>query len=509
MKLLNYSRGLDILYFFSLYVLCVFTIYFTPDEISTIFLILLCILFLFSKNKYFWLFLIFALSDPPGGLFPNPSYNYSIFIIKNPIFVSFPEIIIYLSFILAIFKRIKTPNFYYRPFLLLIFYYIFLLLYTLALGTSLRQFLEVFKQSLPLTLIYTIPRLMPDEKEWTKFFNLLFFFVIVSFLLQILQIGLGYPPANLLGTDFQEVPGYSLRVYTDEFDITKYQDNPIRPGISYFIILTAFYGSMFYLMLKKKSINRNYLIFILLICYIQILLSATRGWIIAFSVSLVIFLFIQVRLRIKYNTLIRYLFFTGIILFFLLQNTFILNQLSGVRNRLFSLEYLVEGDESAGGTLHRIDEYTPQLLDKFMENPVFGWAFSNEFYKYNNKHVGYANLLMNIGIVGMLFFVYLWYQMITRPFKINKFIVQENPYKGSLHILLIGFFCIFIIHNSSSQQFSYLIGWKGSAFLLTVFLSFSNFLMSSALNWEYFFRTNTYPHMIQEKRQGSVGEIII
>ena len=81
-------------------------------------------------------------------------------------------------------------------------------------------------------------------------------------------------------------------------------------------------------------------------------------------------------------------------------------QILQVVERTLTMEDLAKGDLTAGGSLSRLTERGPRVMKKFYEQPVLGYGFSEEYYKFLDGHVGNQSLLLNGGIIGFIIISY-------------------------------------------------------------------------------------------------------
>ena len=76
-------------------------------------------------------------------------------------------------------------------------------------------------------------------------------------------------------------------------------------------------------------------------------------------------------------------------------------------SRVITVEKVIEGDITGGGTISRYDIRAPKVMEGFFSSSVvFGAGFSNHYYKYSDGHVGYHNILLNAGLTGSFIFLY-------------------------------------------------------------------------------------------------------
>jgi O-antigen ligase len=179
------------------------------------------------------------------------------------------------------------------------------------------------------------------------------------------------------------------------------------------------------------------------------------------------------------NINVKYLALISILLIFILSSIVISPSVSRTFeyaiNRISTLESIVQGDLTAEGTLSRITDRSPRVLDKFSERPLTGFGFSNEYSDYADVHVGNETLLLKGGIIGYFFMLLLMFNFNIKLFKRNVILTNANPYKKSLYIFIIGFIGFFIIHSSSGYIFNYGIDFnRGMAITVIMLFTFAD-----------------------------------
>jgi hypothetical protein len=323
--------------------------------------------------------------------------------------------------------------------------------------------------------------LMPKHEDWLRFFRILFILLVISVATQILSIFLARPPAVLLGIDFQPVMDYGPKVYSNAAG----DPSQLRPISSSHVSLIALMGSMFYILYRVKTFNKTWLFIILYLASFSIFITATRGWFIAYFVMMVLFMILGGR------NLKRFTQFTIIML--VISNIMFLSprirdHLKSSFIRIETVEEISKGDLTAGGTDARIKEYSPSVMAKFYESPIIGWGFSNVYSDNTNGHVGNQALLLNVGLIGYLLFIYFWYSICSIPFKTRRNLPPGNPFRNSLLVIPIIFFGYFIIHTTSGQLFQYAVGFQYGVSQM-FFYAFANFYIIAAI--ELNLKTNT------------------
>lgn len=422
--------------------------------------------------------------DPPGGLFPE-DFNYGLPIIRGAN-LRFIELFVYVAFFKALNQQNKFHSVFRKPYQLFVLLTILLLVYTLLLNPFSLSFVVTIKWLFVWSLVYSIPKLINTEDEWIFFFRMAFIIVFIAFSSQLLQLVLGYSPAYLLGTNFNPLMESGQGAFVLSKTNTGLNDlTEIRPISSSFIILIALTGAMFFLQYRRKIFQKGYLYSVLIISYLSILLTATRGWFIAFS--LVLFLYFTFIHKIKRIATISIL--AVVLIPLLLSVPLIQKQLKSSFKRLSTIESVAQGDLSAGGTNARND-YSRDLFNLWIEKPVLGWGFSDFYKKNGNGHAGLANLLFNVGIVGYLVFIYFWYKLFSTPIRVNNRISNENPFRGSLIVFSLAFLIFFILNATSGQQFGLYLGFSGSIYSQILYYSTSSFFIAMAYKTDIIIKSN-------------------
>jgi hypothetical protein len=466
----------DILLFFALYILAIISVYYMPKALTFIYFAILLVLFWRSEKNAFWFLLFYFMLDPPADLFPT-DYNYGLPFIKG-VNVRFLELFTYVAFLKALRKKTRFISLYNKSYRLLIILTAVLIIYTLFLDTSVLSLLISVKTILVWSLIYSTAMLIDTFDEWVFFFRICFIIVFIGFLSQILFLVLGHSPSYLLGTDFQPMMIYGKRVVAS-LNPSEYDVKVARPVSCISIMLIALIGSLFFLKLKKEFFLKKYLYTVIIVAYMSIIITATRGWFIAFSFVLILYVaFMQKFRRTASIAIIVFL-----MMLLILSIPIVQKQFKGAFKRLSSIEAIAEGDITAGGTSARGD-YSVKLFDLCKQHLLLGWGFSDFFKKNGQPHAGIVNILFSVGIVGYLVFIFFWYQLVSIPLRVNKLISPSNPFKGALSVLPLCFLIYFILNATSAQQFGVYLGFGPGIFSQSFYFCFSSFFISMALSTE-------------------------
>lgn len=192
-------------------------------------------------------------------------------------------------------------------------------------------------------------------------------------------------------------------------------------------------------------------------------MSATRGWIIA---SVLILAGLAVSQNKKFSVYAS----AGIIIILIGLSIPKLNtQIVQSFKRVLTLEALATGDLTAEGSLTRITERSPRVMNKFWEQPIWGFGFTDEYYEYADGHVGNQTLLLNGGIVGYLIFSYFLFYLFYKYYR--AFIVRKNKL---MLFFILGLLALIILHSSSAMVFGYAMNMN-TAIALSLFFFISDY----------------------------------
>lgn len=472
----------ETLFFFLFYAFLVVIRYKTNNIVSQIFFLIPLVAFLFSKKVYFWLAFFFLLLESPGYLLHNFDTNYSL-----PQYLSFGERGIYfhelivLATIIKCFlitEKDKITLSLRTPYIVIIIYIIFLFVLSFAYSIETFKIFRILRFLFVYSLIYTLPILLTKKEDYFNLFSLIFTIVYLVLFIQFLEFYLGVPSmANLLGGN---------PFIIDEVDYSTVQDRMSRPLYAPYVIELACIGAIFFLSYKIKIFNESYLYVSIAISFVAIFMSATRGLMLTLLTTVTGYLiFVHNKLR-ALSAIIIILLLAMIVLITLSKIPLIKYQIESSFERLSTIQYILQGDPSAGGTLGRLTERAPRVYNQFLESPMVGFGFSDIFWQYADHHVGHHTMLLNGGIVGYSIFIFFCIYFISTVLRTRSIISDNNPYKSSLLVLLIGFASLLVHHSTSGMIFSFIITWpyNGWFFLVALFLSFSDFVIKDALREE-------------------------
>lgn len=477
----------EIVKFLGLYFICIITTYLLPNIVNQAWFLILLFLFYRSKENYFWFAFFLFLVDPPGGFFPMDDYNYGLAMYNllpgTGRLIYFQELFIFTALFKALNSQYRPIIVFKKQLTLLGTYLILLFIASFLFGmTTLRMF-SAIRNIIPWTLLFSILVLMPTHEDWLRFFRIIFVLLVVSVATQVFSIFLTRSPAVFFGIDFQPVMDYGPRVYSDLAG----DPSQLRPISSPHVSLIALLGTMFFILYKGKTFNKTWLFIIIYLAIFSIVVTATRGWIIAYAIMTVLFMILGGR---NIKRFIQFSVIMSVVSSLMLLSPRIREHVLNSFKRVETVEEMTKGDLSAGGTDARLDSYSPTVLAKFRESPLFGWGFSNKFSKNTNGHVGNQALLLNVGLLGFLLFVYFWFTICRIPIRTSLYLPPGNPFSSSLLVIPIIFLGYFIIHSSSGQLFQYAVGFQYQGVSQMIFYAFINFYVIEAIDYNSIDKTD-------------------
>ncbi len=465
----NMQPGARLWLFGGLILLAIAAKYVLSDIASSIFFIFLLILYSRSDDEAFWFAFFLAVSDGIFSFFGR--YEAVLTVVPG-----LPEIEVGQFYILlSVVKASRRPP-AYRPFfqnflIALSIYLIFLVVQSYTIGISMATNVQfrTFKLIVPLLLLYSLPRLFVKEEQYEACFRYLFPVAILAFLAQVFTIIYVDSPAAYLG--LRDKAWWAVEVDNEHL---------YRGIYSEMTTLIAFFGALYYLARKDSPFSYPYLLSALSATFLSAVLSATRGWILAFSLALILFFLFIWRTSLRQMSMM--VLAAAVLFLAALAVPVLSQQISNSIERMKTLNELMGGDMSAGSTLLRLEERGPHVIKKWRESSLTGWGFSDTFYKYQDVHVGNQNLLLHSGLIGGVLMWSFFLFFCLRTGGSGWMLSRQNPYKAPLLTFCLFLFCWFLIHSSSGQFFSY-YQEAGTGMIQGIFFSFAALIYHRAKHW--------------------------
>ena len=430
--------------------------YFSPIIIiKDLWFLLLIYLYTQSTDEPFWLALMLVLND--GFM--------SFFGVRGVLLESFgiPDFEISHFYLLAVMYKVaqkpkKAYVFYDNWLRILLGLIIILVIWGFSQGIpdDYSIGLRTLRVIYPLLLFYYIPKILTEPADYERLFSFVFIIALLGFVTQVFSVLVGAGPRVIFGiSEGRIMDDLTVRAWRGFYNSSS--------------SLIAFMAAMFYLVSSRKVFPKLYLQVIMIAIYVSILLSATRGWIVGFGISAVLFfLFIQ---KVDIKQIAAFFIIAFIALQVLMLHPRMQIQISNAIERTLTLEALIEGDLTAGGTASRADIQGPAVMVIWEQSPFIGWGFSDVYYKNYNVHVGNQTILLHSGIIGALlllgFFAFFFFKLYYLSMNIRK----KHPYSLSLLVFPVFFLGWFFIHSTSGQHFGYTTSYI-NALPQSIFLGF-------------------------------------
>lgn len=429
-----YDKGL--LWFLLLTTGTIITTYFTNTIIASFWALLLLVLYYRSDDEPMWLAFFLVTTDGFMG-FMGP-YAVTLTLLPGLPAIEISQFYVMLTVVKVFSGRKKVPVFYRKYMQILGIYLVFLIIWGLIMGLSreLNMYMRVLKTSIPFLLIFSLPRLMTDLRSYKRFFGIVFIIVLSAFGLQVFSLLTGIYPAEAFMPAGDEIEA----------------DDAFRTFYNAISTLIGLFGALLFLSIRGRTgFNTWFLLLVVFAAVMMSVLSATRGWIIAFGLTVILSGFL-VR-TIDSRKIAGLVIISAILIFAGSRSSTIREQVVYSKDRLVKIESIRSGDITAEGTLHRLDVRSPRVMKIWKESALFGWGFSDTGFKSSDGHIGNQTLLMFSGLTGfallngfLLYFIYKMYSVFRRS-------PRTVPFRNGYLIFIFFLTGWFIIHSTSSQQF--------------------------------------------------------
>ncbi len=434
-----FSAWPDLLKFTMLMAITIYATYYAPSPLRMMWYVTIALAYFFSKNEPLWLAIFLSTSD--GFISFFGVYSATLTILPGLPAVEISQVYILLSVVKAASLKVRPVIFYTKFIQILLLYLVFHIIWGQMMGLSggLNVYFRVLKAFIPMMLFYSIPRLFGSQEMYERFFRLVFFVVLSAFAAQLFTLITGMSPMEAAGISIQEGED-------DKGDFRVFYN----AGST----LAGLFGALYYMNIRKNNSGYRILpVAVVLAALSMALLSATRGWIISFTMIISATILFTTAIRTKRSVYI-ILIIIPLVLWSL---TFpvISDQLGFARERLETVGAISEGDLTARGTLQRLDYRSQKALDGWKQNPLFGWGLSDKGYEYEDGHVGNQSLLVTSGLVGFIllngFIVWFIFMILSLYLKS----ATRIPDRRALLVFVFFLSGWFFIHSTSGQQFNF------------------------------------------------------
>lgn len=467
-------------FLFSFYFFIIFVVYFSIGLIANIIFIFFIILFYRSENSAFWIALFFMLYDSPGYLlhFFDTTHNLGLYGIPlgGGRDLYFSELFFLTAFFKAYFIPPIRKNSNFRSFYIiiaLVIIYIFVL--SFFYETSLNRFFRGFRGITHFLMLFSLPRLLPSLKEYSKLFDYVMPFVFLVLGVQIFELGSGVRTVQLLGGVLHETDALLVE---GQFGVS-------RPLYSFYILEFIVIGCLFKLSQLNKE-RQGYYTLIMILALMSTTLSATRGVTLAIAMMVILYLiFVSSEIKKFVSLLFKYSFILiSLYLIITFTSPILVDQFSRTFERLSTLTFLFEGDITAGGSLGRLSVRIPTIMTKIEQNPIFGFGISGDFWDFHDGHIGHHNMVLNAGILGYMIFVVLLLLFFVKFVKLSNLLEKTNPLSRTVLVPIIAMIGILIHHSSTYSILSYIniLPLTAVGLFVVLFIDFSDLIITESSN---------------------------
>ena len=284
-----------------------------------------------------------------------------------------------------------------------------------AIGGRLRQYFYYF-------LIPGTIYLIKDEKDLRFFFLLIFALGTIGSLIQYLEFVNGKP--------FFYIPGTGVGEHFSS-GVMKVENIPRIWSRNESFMMFTFAVSMGCVLLRLK--DKMVFIFLLAVSLISILLDLTRTVYILTIISILVIVFICLRRNFGSSVL-----FSLILLLILLTSLFFIfgkSTMDTFATRFTSTRTAIT-DVKHPSTFHaRVKQfdYRMEKMRKSSYPTIFGMGITDESVKLVTGDLGYINIFLNLGILGLVFVFWVYVYLYKKCFRLKKKIKE-----GFYNCVLIG-----------------------------------------------------------------------
>jgi hypothetical protein len=327
------------------------------------------------------------------------------------------------------------------------------------LGVSGNHFIPIFRVLIGFSLFVSTIFIFKNEEDIINFFKIIFPFTFIAIILQLY----GMVNHQQLVEAFNPLISISQGVLTG---------NEMRPIELVVVLLFSFFGSLLYLGKKNSGFSKSFLLVVNITSFVSILMTATRSWFLGFIVMYFFYFYLNYK-RLGKNVI---LFVTaiGFFLIIIFMTPQIGNQINVASKRLATIKELLAGDLTAGGTLSRLTERGPRVMEGFKKSTIiFGAGYSDLYFEYGDMHVGFQNNLLHSGVIGFFILFSFAATLFFTPLRI----LRKFSYRSDLRIILRNLPLLIpavLTINTGTQFWGFGLVYLSRIMLLAAYISISS-----------------------------------
>lgn len=431
-------------YLYGVFFLLILVYYILPVPFRYFTSVVILVLFTLSKKEYWWLALFFILYSEPWGLFAENTRDavvgIPLFSVGSGFSFSLIQIFFIIAFLKALYVNPRFVSLFKSPFLLIFIYFAFLVMLSVLYGTRLEIIIDDLKVAVFWGFIFVLPLLIRTPSEAYKFLFLILPIVFLVFIDAIYFLFTGGGYIYYLIYDASPVRNFELMAGLDP------EVNIRFAPYGWHAVLLGFITSLALVQIDKK--HSIFLYLVAFTAFAVVIISATRSWFIIFGL-IVLFSLWRSR-RIKTVIVLAGVF---LLMFFIIfsESTISKDIFGGSLKRIMTVfEINKEGYYLPESMETKYSVRLPPQLDLIRQNPVTGWGFTEN---RGDVDVGVFGHLVEVGLVGMAFFFYLWYEYIRKTLMSIRNLRIPLQYRNLLAVFLFGFLGLLVSHFTTNQIF--------------------------------------------------------
>lgn len=470
-SLFKFRQGVlqDMAIMFVLFVLSVYVVYFTSQEIAKLFFLLLLSVFFFSKKDYLWFAYFFIIAQGPGYFFAKYSGSTQY---RIPLYTFLPGMSftpIDLFFLIALLKafdhgtrqhlRLKVPL------LVLLAYVIFAVMvgaviYGVEIDVIAWNVRWLFSYSVIISFLYLVNK----KQEIYRFILFMLPFVFFILFTQIYYVTFGNEFINLFNPWARRI---ALDSVTGEF-------RPLMGGV--LLMFFSYIFSIFLSVNKDYALPKIHLYLVVGLSLLSVFLSATRLWFVIFSFIFVGYMLVS-RKRITsifglfaiFLFILSALMYTGVISVDMITNPWM---------RLQQVFNIAEGDiYSVDTAMSRFLYDIPRIAGIMKQNLFLGYGFSHVTMIYYSSDLGFLNTILMFGIIGFALFMFFFIRVFIILGSTIRRLSVSNTLKTPLKIMLLAWGGVLIGYLTTWDFFTM---YFDKIFFIALLIALSEFFVTQA-----------------------------
>lgn len=434
----------EAVYLYCTFFLLILVYYVLPVPFRYFASVAILVLFILSEKDYWWLALFFILYSSPWGLFTENTRDavvgIPLFSVGSGFSFSLTQVFFIIAFLKALYINPRFVSLFKSPFLLIFIYFAFLVLLSVVYGTRPGVIIDDLKVAVFWGFVFVLPSLIRVPSEVYKFLFLILPVVFLVFIDAVYFLFTGGEYIYYLIYAASPVRDFELMAGLDP-------EANIRFALyGWHAVLLGFIVS-----LALAQADRKHSVFLYLTAFAAfavVMISATRSWFIIFGLIALYALWCSRRIK---TAVVMAGMFLLLFLIIFSESTISKDILGGSFKRIMTVfEINREGYYLPESMETKYSVRLPPQLDLIRENPVTGWGFTE---KRGDVDVGVFGHWVEVGVVGLALFFYLWYEYIRKTRMAIRNLRIPVQYRNLMAVFLAGFLGLLVSHFTTNQIF--------------------------------------------------------